>query len=505
MPRFGHSATLIDNHIYFIGGRRDLQNHITDFLMLDVLNPFEVNKPPWQAIDPTQAPRLVGHTALEGGPNNSQIIVYGGMTTKTATSPSVVESSVHVYDTNTTQWSNPVIAQEPTTRVFHAAAKNSTGFMLIYGGGAMNGQITTNNNVFSDFWALDTVALKTWVPPTVSVSLLGNRIRHTASIVGTKFILLGGLNGPASMADMTEIYWFDMINGVWQLNHATGKIPKQRRDHTAVEQGDNIIIYGGNDVSNTVFGDVAVLDATNWSWSQPILINPPAPRFRHTATLVGVNMIVAFGRVAGSVDNNLYVLNTQNWTWLNTYSYQSYVSPTISKDENPLPMSIPVPGINKNSGLLVGLLVAGSVAGAALIGIVAYLLLRRKPERSFVVDRPVIVTHGDPDNDANTKSLVSLETKYRKYNKSDPSTPHTPDLPSHSRQDSGNPLLSMIQPNDLRATEESKGKMEHVRESLESMEHRGQFDVQSVDAYIVVKPVLSLVNPDPIPEPEPDS
>lgn len=57
-----------------------------------------------------------------------------------------------------------------------------------------------------------------------------------------------------------------------------------------------IIIYGGTDLNGaTIYGDIAVLDTVTWQWLSFSTINTPPGRYCHTATLVGANMIVAFG------------------------------------------------------------------------------------------------------------------------------------------------------------------------------------------------------------------
>jgi hypothetical protein len=60
-----------------------------------------------------------------------------------------------------------------------------------------------------------------------------------------------------------------------------------------------VIIYGGVNVNyDVLYGDVAVLDTTQpqyiWSIKETRGATPPA-RYSHTATMVGTNMLIAFG------------------------------------------------------------------------------------------------------------------------------------------------------------------------------------------------------------------
>ncbi|CAG8671905.1 1374_t:CDS:2, partial [Gigaspora margarita] len=106
-----------------------------------------------------------------------------------------------------------------------------------------------------------------------------------------------------------------------------------RSRHSAVLTQDGLIlIYGGAGSNGTqVQPEVATLDVsvTPYTWKAIITDNAPPPLMYHSATLHGIYMIIAFGVVVPSqsqpvssqlaLNNNLYILDTQNYTWVNTF------------------------------------------------------------------------------------------------------------------------------------------------------------------------------------------
>ena len=70
--------------------------------------------------------------------------------------------------------------------------------------------------------------------------------------------------------------------------------------HSLLAQDGRIIIYGGTDPQGPPPDQLSVLDTTEqiFKWSIPVVNYTPRfmPFARHTATLVGNYMIVAFGR-----------------------------------------------------------------------------------------------------------------------------------------------------------------------------------------------------------------
>jgi N-acetylneuraminic acid mutarotase len=322
--RWGHSSTLVNSNIFFIGGLTEGNVPVTEFLRLDVSKSFSTLKPEWLLLDTVGIPKAIGHTAVRGGLNNNQIIIFGGSASDPATA---FTNSLFVYDTISGLLTIPQISQAPpqvskslNRRYEHSAAISpTTGEMFIYGGMVDESTGSSNSAILQDLWKIDTKTFKSWIDFPLINNSPGLRTSHTASVVDNKMIIIGGMTGDIPRG-MNVIHVFDFDTSSWQINTASGDIPESRREHSAVVANKNIIIYGGTDATKTVlYGDVAVLDTNTWSWTIQDTINPPKKRRGHSATLVGANMIVAFGRTDVSADTNIYVLNILNWTWITEY------------------------------------------------------------------------------------------------------------------------------------------------------------------------------------------
>ncbi|CAG8603034.1 9948_t:CDS:2 [Funneliformis caledonium] len=152
------------------------------------------------------------------------------------------------------------------------------------------------------------------------------RFHHTATILSDERMYVIGGYSVDKLADMNEIYVYDTIEEKWSVQTAVGTLPLARRDHTAVGTHDGkVIIYGGvNQDFTRIFDDIAILDTTKQPYTWKVYkangVIPPA-RYSHTATIIGTNMLIAFGYLADNIaDNNIYVLDTNTYTWKENYT-----------------------------------------------------------------------------------------------------------------------------------------------------------------------------------------
>ncbi|CAG8758321.1 40777_t:CDS:2, partial [Gigaspora margarita] len=141
---------------------------------------------------------------------------------------------------------------------------------------------------------------------------------------------------------------------------ASGDSIAARSGHSAVLTQDGLIlIYGGQTGNGSTYiqaqPDVAVLDVSvmPYTW-KAITDKAPQSLMDHSATICGIYMIIAFGAVVPSqpqpvsspltLNNNLYIFNTQNYTWVNTFDASNmYVSnSTQLKDSVPLDVKLGV-------------------------------------------------------------------------------------------------------------------------------------------------------------------
>ncbi|RUS29457.1 hypothetical protein BC938DRAFT_480643, partial [Jimgerdemannia flammicorona] len=152
--------------------------------------------------------------------------------------------------------------------------------------------------------------------------------------------------------------------------------------HTTAHD-DKIIIQGG-DLGRLVgvsgIADIGELDmkASNLSWYVPSTTGTaPSQRVAHSAVMVGTIAFILFGQINNNtVDNNIYALDTNTWTWLQTY-YPSHLeysnTGNIYQNSNTMPeLVIPI---------YIIIIVSGGVALFLIAGIV-YFIIRRKSSRA---------------------------------------------------------------------------------------------------------------------------
>lgn len=328
LPRWGHTAVLIGNELYIYGGKSGPQGTIqtadntNDLLILNINQGFSASNPPFsQGYEIAQGPKIAWHSANIGGPNNTQMFVFGGDSTGASTDT----SSMWLYDTKAFSWSNPTsMAGEPSRRLEQkAVTRTSDGMTWIFGGVADSTAVPAPE--FNDIFQLNTAGSSWATVAANDPNAPSPRYHHTATLVNGKIYVIGGYAASIGMVNMQDIYIFDTTAGTWSHQTAGGTAPSQRRDHVAVGTNDGkIIVHGGVDVGFTNFyDDVAVLDTTQNppTWSSPTTSGTaPAGRYAHTATMVGDNMIVAFGYTSSNQgDSSIYVMNTAQMAWTDSY------------------------------------------------------------------------------------------------------------------------------------------------------------------------------------------
>nr|CAG8511127.1 8851_t:CDS:2 [Entrophospora candida] len=245
-----------------------------EILYLDVSVEFNPASPNWKSITGI-APPLAFHSMSIGGESNELLIIFGG--TSKYTIPS---NPLYIFNTtsSTTATNLPTTVNVKGSIEHTSTTRYNDSMVFIFGG---TSQVITNdsttdivNDAFNDMHVLD------------SKSITFNTISPS--------------NGSA-----------------------TGTIPTDRRVHRAVGTNDNkIIIYGGCNKDYSIsYSDLRVLDTTTLQWTAPATQGtPPPPMYAHTMTMVGTNVIIAFGYISGfNTAQDIYILDSTKYTWMPTY------------------------------------------------------------------------------------------------------------------------------------------------------------------------------------------
>lgn len=141
-------------------------------------------------------------------------------------------------------------------------------------------------------------ALDTWTP-TSTIGAPRTRRFHTAVWTGTEMIIWGGCNTSTDFCGESTGGRYNPATDTWTPT-ATLNTPIERKDHTAVWSGSEMLIWGGckpsvNNHCNTIGGNsTAPGGAYNPSTDTWREIPPPpiSGRTKHTAIWTGTEMII---------------------------------------------------------------------------------------------------------------------------------------------------------------------------------------------------------------------
>jgi hypothetical protein len=118
------------------------------------------------------------------------------------------------------------------------------------------------------------------------------KVEHTANIGGTNqdiIFIIGGLIG-----DTNLLYQFDIKTNIVSIPIIQGKIPASRAFMSSVSFEGKIYVFSGQNSNDMYYNSFDILDTINLRWEIGNLINAPAPRSKHTSTLVN-NVIYYIG------------------------------------------------------------------------------------------------------------------------------------------------------------------------------------------------------------------
>jgi hypothetical protein len=320
-----HTTNLIKEKLYISGGtlygnvsNRDdgIINSIDYasgdvFFYLDVSVHFNTQNLTWLPLlkDIENAPSHNGATAAIGGKNKDTIFIID------------VNSDVYSYNTNENKWVKPTISGvKPVGRRDMIAVADKKGKIYLTGG-----YTKEPLKYYDSMNILDTENLSWNVGEMIGYLILDYHvIRYAPASYGAtllpdgKIIYLGGreesitkISNTSKVFDFEKVFLYDTKNDYWtvqftQPRNKRDNIPKGRWGFSSVLGLDNkrIIIYGG---SYEVYVDggikddnppIVVLEIKNFEWYQPTISGsiPTITRIQHTATVVGIYMIVLFGK-----------------------------------------------------------------------------------------------------------------------------------------------------------------------------------------------------------------
>ncbi|GBC10583.1 hypothetical protein RclHR1_09740008 [Rhizophagus clarus] len=395
-PRVGQTATLVENRIYFIGGRNSALKPTNDVFYYD----FEsgLNSTGWADVQSQDMnlPTISWHAAsrITFLNDRNNIFIIGG--------DGEVLSLVYEYNTefNSLDASN-IQGKIPPRRIEMSAVSYGRN-IYIFGGRMINNGMTV---FFNNFDILDT-ADSIWQVGSL-VNAPPPRFLYTATLVNSVIYYIGGIeqNGLIQVySPMTNIYQYDILGNTWSLKVATtiGNIPGLRAGHSAVYVEGKICIYGGRYKNKSMpspipsVEQIAILDTTTLTWSIPQLENTNIPKLDdanipklvfHSATIIDNLMFIAFGNLTDTqvLNDNYYVFDLSSnpniqWSKLTADGTGNPKSPAIMTTEPK--MQLPKPYNQGSPNKIVIISLSAVLAVIVLVVVILFTLIYRRMKKN---------------------------------------------------------------------------------------------------------------------------
>ncbi|CAB4395025.1 unnamed protein product [Rhizophagus irregularis] len=419
--RLAHTATLIDDKLYILGGEippRNSGNQPKEtFLYLDVSTPFSTNEVKYTDLSNSNVvPSHRYSIAIKGGANNSTLFLYGGTTFGNQTM-----ELVYAFDAQHSAWYVPKPTGDPPVgKDFMFPVIDDNGLLYMFGGNSPVGYV-------NDMFILDTIYFN-WNKSS-AINPPRRRDGYSAVFLPNKTIVyLGGFgpsgpngSGPISWLPLDEVYLYDTINSSWEAKKVDGTIPAPRAAFSAVLGPDaqRVIIFGGdtNSTSKKVLyseNALYVLNLNTIKWhSPPTSGKTPSSRAFHRSLTIGKYMVVTFGYgYTRESENDILLLDISNndeYVWTTKFEPQSL----ISTPQLPTPQSLSHSNINI-TGIAIGTLI-GIICGIALT-IGSFFLYKQYKNRSEVMPTPGDeITNKYPEETLKERSAVVEKKSWNNY------------------------------------------------------------------------------------------
>ncbi|RIA89550.1 hypothetical protein C1645_824737 [Glomus cerebriforme] len=302
---YGHTATLIDNKLYIIGGKDANDQPVgKEFFYLDVSALINTQKAILQDLTNINTfisfpPPHWGAASVKGGAKNDELFLYGGSTDE------ITMELLYTFDLQNKMWSVPNISKVNAIRKFNLTGINTIN-KIWRSGSILNAP--TPRILYGAHYLLNK-----------NIIFMGG-VDSTLTLYDTKTLNI--IQGDA--LSLNEVYLYDTIGDNWSTKTTSGKIPSNRAAFSTVLgwDGQRIIIFGGM-FNNPGYLDTTlyVLDLTNFNWYVPKIFGKiPKPRIWHQANLQGKKSY------DNSVDSSILLLDISN--------NDEYVWATITEPNN---------------------------------------------------------------------------------------------------------------------------------------------------------------------------
>jgi hypothetical protein len=196
--------------------------------------------------------------------------------------------------------------------------RNEANVLTIVGTWNLNKTRTACNGIDHDTGFFFSCISATWPPtvfnltkPVISGDIPPRRYDHTATLVGKKMFVFGGIVSDPGMYTQVfnDIYYLNLSSWRWekiQYGPDAVNIPSGRHKHTACVFMSSLIVFGGMSAVNQIFDELFIFDTTrqadgywkDWTlvdWSGLRSSEKPEPVADHAAVILNGRLIVSGG------------------------------------------------------------------------------------------------------------------------------------------------------------------------------------------------------------------
>eukprot|EP01062_Namystynia_karyoxenos_P082973 TRINITY_DN9449_c0_g1_i2.p1 TRINITY_DN9449_c0_g1~~TRINITY_DN9449_c0_g1_i2.p1 ORF type:complete len:1180 (+),score=297.27 TRINITY_DN9449_c0_g1_i2:344-3883(+) len=209
---------------------------------------------------------------------------------------------------------------EPLPKRARAAAAVVGGRLYLFGG---MGEVPSGGNSLHAALRGDllAVALATEAPSQIhpTPALPTPRADHSAVQHGAEMWVYGGTSGVPGEPPLSDLWRYDLLSLVWtRIDTVPGQVtPPGRHSHAAVAYRGRMLVLGGEGRGGTL-GDVWALDFASHLWAElraPAGTPPPPPRSGAAMVHVGQHMFVYGGISFGRPAEDLWRFDVERHLW----------------------------------------------------------------------------------------------------------------------------------------------------------------------------------------------
>ena len=287
--RSGHASVWTGNHLIVWGGE------VASSVFSNTGGIYNTAADSWTAVSNLDAPSArARHSAVWTG---SEMLVWGGL------NGGGYLADGKRFDPDTQLWTPMGSTNVPSARAGQITIW--TGEKLVVWGGINGDGLLADGAIYdpdANLWA----ALPTSGAPAA-------RQAAAAGWTGSEIVIFGGTGIGGDLANGAQLNFSGGNPTTWQALSTTNA-PTARSGHSAVWDGENVLIFGGEGAGSAL-GDGFAYDPTGNSWSALSNDSAPSARAGHSAVWTGSELVVFGGETVSGATSDGFAYDPESDSW----------------------------------------------------------------------------------------------------------------------------------------------------------------------------------------------